>query len=77
MEKRDLDLINKYISVDDELRAFVEEHRHFEELLENYTDRAYLTPEEEAEEKQLKKLKLQGRDRIERILAKYRRKEAN
>lgn len=72
MEKRDLDLIQKYISVDPELKRYMEEHEEFERKLEEMNRRLYLTPQEEIERKKIQKLKLAGRDRIEAILAKYR-----
>lgn len=75
MEKRDLDLIQKYISVDPELKRYMEEHEEFERKLEELNRRIYLTPQEEIERKKLQKLKLAGRDRIEAILAKYRAQE--
>ena len=76
MEKRDLELIEKYILTDEELRKHVEEHKKFEEILEECNKRIYLTPEEEMEQKRIKKLKLKGRDKITRILEKYK-KEAS
>jgi len=72
MEKRDEELIAKYLDQDDELRKHVEAHRRFEHLLEDFNRRVYLTPEEEMEKKRIQKMKLQGRDRIDRILSKYR-----
>lgn len=72
MEKRDLEIIEKYSPIDEELRCYIEEHRRYEEILENFSTRSYLNPEEELEEKRIKKLKLKGRDKIEAILAKYR-----
>jgi len=72
MEKKDLELIEKYIPVDNDLRVYVEEHRRYEEMLEAFKNRVHLTPEEEMEQKKIKKLKLIGRDKIEQILSKYR-----
>jgi uncharacterized protein YdcH (DUF465 family) len=72
MEKRDIELIEKFSAVDEELKKEVEEHRKFEEMLNDFNKRAYLTPEEEVEKKRIKKLKLRGRDKIEEILTKYR-----
>ncbi|MGB9698310.1 MAG: DUF465 domain-containing protein [Thermodesulfobacteriota bacterium] len=72
MEKRDLELIQKYINVDPELKRYMQEHEEFEKKLEEMNRRIYLTPEEEVERKKIQKLKLAGRDRIEAILAKYR-----
>ncbi len=72
MEKRDLDLIQKYVSTDPELKRFWDEHEGFERRLEEFNRRLYLTPEEELERKRIQKLKLAGRDQIEKILSKYR-----
>jgi hypothetical protein len=77
MEKRDLELIEKYVSVDDELRKCVEEHGKFEKLLGEFSKRIHLTPEDEMKQKGIKKLKLKGRDKIEQILAKYRQQTAD
>ncbi len=72
MEKRDKELIQKYISIDPELKRFMDEHEDYEHKLEEWNRRVYLSPEEEMERKRIQKLKLAGRDRIEAILAKYR-----
>lgn len=72
MEKKDLEIIQKYIDVDPELKRYMEEHEEFERKLEEMNQRIYLTPEEEVERKKIQKLKLAGRDRIEAILAKYK-----
>lgn len=72
MEKRDLDLIQRYMAIDSELKRYMEEHEEFERRLAEFNRRLYLTPEEEIERKKIQKLKLAGRDRIEAILAKYR-----
>ena len=72
MEKRDLDLIQKLISGDPELKRRVDEHEEYERKLAELNRRLHLTPEEEVERKRIQKLKLAGRDRIEVILAKYR-----
>ena len=72
MEKRDLELIHKYISSDPELKQRMEDHEEYERKLAEWNRRLYLTPEEEVEKKRIQKLKLSGRDRIEAILAKDR-----
>jgi uncharacterized protein YdcH (DUF465 family) len=75
MEKRDLEIIQKYISTDAELKRYMDEHEEYERKLQDFNRRIYLTPDEEIERKRLQKLKLIGRDRIESILAKYRSRE--
>lgn len=75
MEKRDLELIQKHISSDAELKRYMDEHEEYERKLAAFNQRIYLTPQEELERKRLQKLKLAGRDRIEAILSRYRAQE--
>ena len=75
MEKRDLELVQRLISSDPELKRHMDEHQEFERKLEEMNRRLFLSPEEEVERKKIQKLKLAGRDRIEAILAKYRSQE--
>ncbi|HSR13535.1 MAG TPA: DUF465 domain-containing protein [Thermodesulfobacteriota bacterium] len=76
MEKRDLDLIQRHLADDPELKRYWEEHEDLERRLEEFNRRLYLAPEEELERKKLQKRKLAGRDRIEAILSKYRSQKA-
>jgi uncharacterized protein len=76
MEPKDLDLINRWKDREPELRTLWEEHLEFEEQLESFNRRAYLSPAEEVEKKLIQKKKLYGRDQIERLLTKLRRAEA-
>ena len=76
MEKQDLELIDRWLERDPELKRYVEEHREFERRLEEFNRRPYLTAQETLERRRLQKLKLAGRDQIEKILAKYRGKES-
>ncbi|HNR12968.1 MAG TPA: YdcH family protein [Thermodesulfobacteriota bacterium] len=73
MEKHEQELISQWITKDPELRKCVEEHQAFERQLEAYEQKPYLTTEEETEVKQIKKLKLRSKDRIEAILTHYRK----
>ncbi|UCG22332.1 MAG: DUF465 domain-containing protein [Deltaproteobacteria bacterium] len=72
MEKWDEELIARLLPHNEELRRHIEEHRRYEEQLEKFNQRPYLTNEEEVEKKRIQKLKLAGRDMIEAILAKHR-----
>jgi uncharacterized protein YdcH (DUF465 family) len=72
MEKWDAELIARLLPRNEELRTCLEKHRQYEEQLERFNQRPYLTTEEALEKKRLQKLKLAGRDRIEAILATYR-----
>jgi hypothetical protein len=76
MERSDQELIEHLMDRDPELKKYVEEHRDYEKLLEEFNRRPYLTAAETIERKRLQKLKLAGRDRIEQILAQHRQKES-
>ncbi|MBW1979733.1 MAG: DUF465 domain-containing protein [Deltaproteobacteria bacterium] len=72
MEKWDEELIAQLLPQNEELRKYVEQHHRYEEQLEEFNSRPYLTTAEALEKKRLQKLKLAGRDKIEAILAKFR-----
>lgn len=75
MEQRDIELIDRWKEKEPELKQLWEEHLEFEDQLEAFNKRLYLSPSEELERKTLQKKKLRGRDQIERILIKLRRRE--
>jgi uncharacterized protein len=72
MEETDLQLIRKLIPKDKELKKLWDEHQGYEEKLEQLNKRRYLSTEEEMRRKEIQKLKLHGKDKIEEILRKYR-----
>ena len=76
MEVWELELIDRYKDRDEELKSCVAEHLKLEDKIEELNRKVYLTPEEEYERKRLQKLKLAGRDRIDRILNRYRAADA-
>jgi hypothetical protein len=73
MEQRDLDLIERWKEQDPQLQRLWREHLEFEEQLEAFNKRVYLSPSEEVERKTIQKKKLKGRDQIERILVRLRK----
>lgn len=75
MEQRDLELIQKHITSDASLKKLYEEHVALERRLSEFNGKPALSPAEELEKKNLKKVKLRGRDQIEYILRKYRELE--
>jgi len=77
MEKGEENLIAKHIHHDEELRKYMEEHRRYEETIEGFNQRVYLTPYEEVERKKLQKMKLIGKERIYTILSKYREEKTD
>lgn len=76
MERRDLELIEKYSINDAALDSLYKEHLNFEKLLEKYNKKPYLTPIEEMERKNIQKRKLLGKDKIEQILEEYRQRDS-
>jgi uncharacterized protein len=72
MESRDLDLIGEWKERDPELKKLWQEHLEYEEQLDFFNKRVYLSATEELERKTIQKKKLLGRDQIERILARIR-----
>jgi uncharacterized protein len=75
MEKADEELVARWIDQDPELERRIADHQEYEQKLEEFNRRAYLTAEETVERRRIQKLKLAGRDRIEQLLAQYRAKE--
>lgn len=73
MDQRDLALINELVRSNETLHKLMSEHEVYEQQLSRFNRLPYLTPAEEVERKRIQKLKLRGRDRIERILADIRR----
>lgn len=72
MEQRDLDLITEWKEKDPELKKLWSEHLEYEEQLDAFNKRVYLSAAEQIERRTLQKKKLKGRDLIERILSKIR-----
>lgn len=72
MEKRDIELIERYVASDKLLSMLYTEHVQLERKLEKFNSKPYLTPSEELERKEIQKVKLIGRDKMEDILRRYR-----
>ena len=71
MEQHEIDMINRYMETDAELKKLWEEHLDFEKKIQELESKRYLTPVEQAEIKRLKKDKLTGKTKIQYILDKY------
>lgn len=72
MELRDLKLIERHLSEDKVLEGLYKEHLSYEKTLAKLDNKLFLTPEEEVLRKELQKKKLQGKDKMESVLKKYR-----
>ena len=73
MEQRDLVLISELMSTNETLQRLMTEHQIYETELNDLDRKLYLSPTDEIERKRIQKLKLRGRDQIERILIEARR----
>lgn len=73
MDKHDIEMIERLLPENEELANLWREHQQLDQQLDSMGQRPYLSPQDEQELKKLKKVKLAGRDRIETILADYRR----
>jgi uncharacterized protein YdcH (DUF465 family) len=72
MEQYDQSLIQYLCEGNPRFRMLYEEHLLLEKELSTLSHKPYLSPEEEVEKKKVQKLKLAGRDEMERILKSHR-----
>lgn len=75
MDQREQALMEKYAPLDEDLRVLRDEHTLYEKQLEKLEAKAYRTPAEEQQVKQLKKQKLEGKTKMVAILDSYAAKE--
>jgi uncharacterized protein YdcH (DUF465 family) len=68
MEDYDRTLLEQQFDANPRFRLLYEEHLLLEKELNNLNQKGYLTPEEEVEKKKVQKLKLAGKDEMDRIL---------
>ena len=67
-------LIKSMQENNEEFKNLQKKHIEYEAKLEKIAEKKFLTPEEEIQKTQLKKLKLLGRDRMESIIREFRSK---
>jgi uncharacterized protein YdcH (DUF465 family) len=68
MQEQDSALVEKLVNENPRFRKLYEEHQFFEKELVQIEDRPHLTPDDELEQKKIKKLKLAGKEEMEQIL---------
>ena len=69
MENRDRQLIEEAGKTNFEVKRLYQQHQELEDRLGKLGRRAFLTSDEEAEERRLKQLKLQGVEKMFRLVA--------
>lgn len=72
MLKADNEIVEKLIQTDSDFRALFDDHISMEQDLEALYSLKYFPPEVEARIKEIKVLKLRGKDRMELILSRYK-----
>lgn len=72
MEDYDQTLIQQLFDANPRFRLLYEEHLLLEKELNNLNQKPYLAPEEEVEKKKVQKLKLAGKDEMDRLLKTFR-----
>jgi uncharacterized protein YdcH (DUF465 family) len=60
------------METDEDFRRLANEHCEYKKRLETFASRSYLSPEEQAEETRIKKLKLRLKDQMQEMLDRYR-----
>ncbi|MEZ0574961.1 hypothetical protein [Halodesulfovibrio aestuarii] len=75
MEVRDVELLEKHLPHDENLKALWDEHILFEKRLDKLKSKQILTPQEKVSLKELKKQKLDGKTKIQIMLDRYRELE--
>jgi len=68
MQQYDQSLLEKLFEQNPRFRMLYEEHLVLEKELERYSGKTFLPPEDELEKKRIQKLKLAGKDEMERII---------
>lgn len=64
----DQNVLQTLLDSDSRFRMLYEEHIIFEKQLSDYARKSFLSPHEELEKNKVKKMKLAGKDAMEKIL---------
>lgn len=75
MEVRDVELLEKHLPHDENLKALWDEHILFEKQLDRLERKPILTSQEKVSLRELKKQKLDGKTKIQIMLDRYRELE--
>jgi uncharacterized protein YdcH (DUF465 family) len=74
-EMQENEIVKILSSENEEYKKLGEEHKTLEQLLDEFNERVYLTPDEEMERKRIQKLKLLKKDRMAMILRTFKEKK--
>ncbi len=73
MLKMNQDIVQELLETNEEFKKLFEEHVKLEQDLEALYSLKYFPPEVEHRIKEIKKMKLKGKDRMEQIFAEYKK----
>ena len=73
MKVSEQEIVGKLLELDEEFKTLHHEHKSMEKQLAQFDGKPYLTPEEEATVKRLKKQKLFGKDKMYAKISEYKR----
>ena len=72
---KDEEVTQRLLDEDAEFRQLKEEHNWFHRKVEDLDKKSFLTPTERQQREELKKKKLALKDKMEKIMAAYRRRQ--
>ncbi|MDL2291312.1 DUF465 domain-containing protein [Desulfovibrio sp. OttesenSCG-928-F20] len=75
MEKKEYELLEKLAPTHPDLKGLWDDHILFEKQLEKLESKSFLTPAEEQQVRQIKKMKLDGKTKLVALLQEYATKE--
>lgn len=75
MEKKELELLEKLAPTHPDLKSLWDDHILYEKQLEKLESKSFLTPMEEQQVRQIKKMKLDGKTKLVALLHEYATKE--
>ncbi len=73
---KDEEVTKRLLEENEEFRQLKEEHSWFHRKVEELDKKSFLTPQERQQREELKKKKLALKDKMEAMMAAYRRQEA-
>lgn len=72
MEAHEIEILERYVAEDAELKGLWDEHILFKKQIDKLESKPFLTPTEQKTVKELKKQKLEGKTRLLSLLDRYK-----
>ncbi len=68
-------IVEELLKFNDEFKKLWEEHEELDRIVDEMSEKVYLTPEEEIKLKELKLKKLKGKEKLVEIIEKYKKEK--